>query len=409
MNRKIIIFFILLVILSINVSAIRIRLGEDNKIFFQPKMQKELIITVSDAERVATVPIALKGDMAKYATVDQKTLTMNPGDQKDIKVTLSLPEDIPKGVNILEISATEVPVNASKGSFIWMPAVGMSIKIINTDVQYDCSPGMFNAQMGGKSVSVTISASNNGLSAVEDAYVDLAIYSEEGMPLAKWKTTLFKVPPFDSGSVQTNKDFSETPPGYYTLKGTLFCGGKTFNLERQMLSAATALNINEFRVYKKDGNLHVEFDLSNDFKAPVEATSAVEIFDGEKKLDSYSLPGVGVPPLGSQMLGMGVPMSGLYVSPGTFNLKATIGIGGQRQVFEKEITFTEEELSTESSGGGFTVNQPAQKAEEPQQIVLEQPSSEGTSNKTLIRIIAGVLILVILTLIILKVLSKKSH
>ena len=409
MNQKILLLILIILLIPLDVSAIKIRIGQDNKVFFEPNLYKEIIVTVSDAEKLATVPIALKGGFAKYAKIDPISLDMKPGEVKEVKLTIQLPEDIPKGVHTIEVSATEVPVGEQQGAFILMPAVGMTIKIINVDVDYDCSLGGFSATMSNNRISIAMSARNAGKSQIGDAYADLAVYDEEGVSVAAWKSSVFAVPAFDSSSIQSFAELKNMSPGYYALKGKMHCGGKIFDMNQALTNHASDLKVNDFRVFKKDGNLNVEFDLENEYFASISADCMVWINDGDKSLDHYSMRGAGVPPKGKATLSYPVPISNLYVPPGTFTLKAVLSFEGQKKEYTSPITFTMEELSKNTTGGGFSVNMPEQPAQQaPQQIVLEQPSS-GIENKTLIRVIAGLLILVILTLIILKVLSKKSH
>ena len=407
MYKKAVVLLMFLMILPC-ASALRLQFSSDtgNKIFFEPNLAREITFTVSEVERVATVPISISGNLAKYASVEPTELSMSPGEKKEVKLKIRLPEDVPKGINRIEISAKEIPANAPTSGFIWMPGIGITLKIINTDVDYDCGLSMFNAEISANSARVNLGANNDGRKAIEGAYADLAVYDAEGMSIASWKTPSFSIPEFDSGSIQSSTALQNVPPGYYTIKGALNCAGKKIEVNREVINAASELKITNFRAFKQDGNLHVEFDLENDFLAPIEATAMTTIYNGETELDRYSMSGASVPPLGKATIKYPVPISGLRVTAGTHTITGNVAFGGKNHEFKESITFTEDDVSKKATSG-FGVTLPQQPEEAPTQIVLEQPSSEGMGNKTLIRIIAGVLILILITIFILKVLAAK--
>lgn len=409
MYKNILILLIILLVLP-NVSAIKILMGSDNKVFFEPNLAREFTFTVSEAERPATVPIALKGSMAKYATVEPSVLDMVPGDKKEIKIKLQLPETIDKGVHALEVSATEKPKDAQTGSFIWIPAVAATLKIINTDVDYDCSLGMFTASMGAKSARITLNAASAGRLPTT-AYADLAIYNAEGASIASWKTGNFEIPPYDSKTIESSTEFKEMPPGSYNIKGTLFCGEKRIELSSGMLNPATSLKINDFTAYKKDGSLYIGFDLENEYDAPINTYGIAWFYKDGKEVDHTGFTAVTVPPKGKAILGISPKLEWVPLPPGTYTVKGDITYLGNNEQREATFTLTEEDLAKKEAAGGFTMGQQQEQkpAEEPQQIVLEQPSSEGMSNKTLVRIIAGLLILILITVFILKVLAAKRE
>jgi hypothetical protein len=208
--KKALFFVFLLILFSVQVSAIKIRYGGfDRVIYFEPNLHKELTFTISDAEKNAKVPIELKGEFAKYAVVEPSELSLRPNERKDIKLTLNLPAEIPKGVHLLEISAVEQPAVAQQGAFILMPAVGVALKIVNTDVEKSCNLATFNAGMTKKSVNVVLNAANNGLDKISGAYADLALYDSEGIPVTEFKTSKFSIEPFESYTVRKKEKLND--------------------------------------------------------------------------------------------------------------------------------------------------------------------------------------------------------
>ena len=100
MYKKAVILLMFLMILPC-ASALRLQFSSDtgNKIFFEPNLAREITFTVSEVERVATVPISISGNLAKYASVEPTELSMSPGEKKEVKLKIRLPEDVPKGIN----------------------------------------------------------------------------------------------------------------------------------------------------------------------------------------------------------------------------------------------------------------------------------------------------------------------
>jgi len=282
-------FFFLIIILfllfsSLSVNAIKISYkGFDRIIYFEPNLHKELIFTISDAEKVAKVPIELKGKFAKYAVVTPSVFSLRPGEKKDITLTLDLPEKIPKGIHILNIAAIEKPAVTQKGAFVLMPAVGVALKIVNTDVQQTCSMASFNAGITKKEVNIVLNAANNGLSEIKDAYADFTLYDSEDKIVTTFSTDKFSIDPFESFTARTSEELNNAVEGYYTIKGTLYCAGKKFPITKQILNHATDITIHNFNVYKKEGYFFAEFDVENKFLAPIK-TSGVFGFYEDKKL-----------------------------------------------------------------------------------------------------------------------------
>jgi hypothetical protein len=177
-----------------------------------------------------------------------------------------------------------------------------------------------------------------------------------------------------------------------------------------MLNPATSLKINDFKAYKKDGSLYIGFDLENEYDAPISTYGIAWFYKDGKEVDHTGFSSVAVPPMGAAVLGISPKLEWVPLQAGTYTVKGDITYLGRKEQREATFTLTEEDVAKKTTGGGFTMGQQEQKpAEELQQIVLEQPSSEGMSKKMLVRIIAGVLILILITIFILKVLAAKRE
>ncbi len=387
---------IFILILSIQVSAIKISYaGFDRAIYFEPNLHKELTFTISDAEKVANVPIELKGEFAKYAVVEPSLLSLSPGEQKEIKLTLDLPAEIPKGIHVLEIAAVEQPAVAQKGAFVLMPAVGVALKIINTDVTQTCSLALFNAGITKKSVNIILNAANNGLDKITGAYADFTLYDSEEVPVTNFSTPKFSITPFESYTVRKNQKLNNAVEGYYTIKGTLFCAGKEFSVKKKLLNHAKDLKIHDFRVYKKDGYFFAEFDTENEFLAPISASGVFGFFDGKKAVRNYAMASGTVPPMGKKLFRFKKKLSWLEVPAGAYTVKSSLAFEGTHRDREASIVLTEEELKrTEEEGSGFSVKD----QKKPKEIALEQPSF-SIDGKAIVRILAALIILALLIII----------
>ena|GEM_PF-5294699 len=397
-----------MLIIAVNASAIKISYSDfDRKIYFKPNLQKELTFTVSEAEKVAEVYLRLKGDFAKYATVTPDKVYMSPGEQREIKVMLSLPEQIPEGIHTLEVSATEVPANKQKGAFVLMPGVGITIKIINTDVQYNSNIGSFNTVMTGNSITAYLNIVNNGNKNMA-ASADFALYDAEGQQVIAWKKENIGVPSFESKSIKETKKLSNAIPGYYTLKVNVKCPDRTFNLEKEILNHAKELEVYDFKAYKRDGKLNVEFDVENKFLAPISAYAMLGFYEGEKDVAHYSIPSREIPPMTRKKMSLRKLLQGMRTPAGTYTLKGILSYEGKRETYETIITLTEEDLAkVQEDGGGFQFNAP-DIAKKPK-TETEESSGFSVSGKMLIRVLAGIIIVIVLIIIIRKVFHKKEY
>lgn len=359
---------------------------------------------ISDAERSAKIPIELKGDMAQYAVVEPNFFKLQPGENREVKLTLDLPADISKGVHLLEISAVEQPAVAQQGAFNLMPAVGVALKIINTDVQKACSVGLFNAEMNSNKVLTILNVANNGKQALQKVYADYALYDSEGLPVTSWKTGEVSVAPFESKTVSKPQPLNDAVEGYYTVKGTLYCAGETFPLEKKVLNHADGLVINGFNVYKEDGFFLVEFDTENPYLAPVTAYGNLGFFDESgNSVRNYALNQGTVAPESTKIYRFRKKLNGLDVPAGAYTVKAGLSFEGKKVMKEGQIILTEDEVRrTENAGGGFSANY--QKKARQEEAALEQQSS-SISAKVIVRLLAVFAILALL-LIIFKRLSR---
>ena len=409
MKKKLFFVFLLIfvLILSIQVSAIKISYDSfDRAIYFEPNLHKEMTFTISDAEKNANVPIELKGEFSKYAVVEPSLLSLRPGEQKEIKLTLDLPAEIPKGIHILEIAAIEQPAVAQQGAFVLMPAVGVALKIINTDTTQACNLASFNAGITKKDVSIVLNAANNGVDKINGAYADFTLYNSEEIPVTKFTTPKFSITPFESFTVRTSEELKNAVEGYYTIKGTLFCAGKEFPIEQEILNHAKDLIIHDFRAYKKDGFLFVEFDTENEFLAPISASGVFGFFDGKKSVRNYAMASGGVPPMSKKLFRFKKKLSWLEVPSGAYTVKGSLAFEGTHRDREASIVLTEDELrrTEEGTGGGFNVNYQEQPAKK---MILEQPSSSfSIDGKMIVRILAALIIIALLIIIYRKYIRK---
>lgn len=402
MKHAYFIFIILLflVFFSVQVSAIKIRYADfDRAIYFEPNLHKELTFTISDAEKNAKVPIELKGEFSKYAIVEPAELSLKPGEKKDIKLILDLPAEIPEGVHVLEVSAIEQPAVAQDGAFVLMPAVGVALKIINTDQKQVCSLASFNAGITKNAVNVILNAANNGVDRIKGAYADLTLYDSEDIPITNFQTGKFAITPFESYTARKNQKLDNAVEGYYTIKGTLHCAGREFPVEKKMLNHASDLVIHDFRAYKKDGYLFVEFDTENEFLAPIKTSSVFGFFDGKKSVRNYALANGEVPPMSKKVFQFKRQLNWLEVPAGAYTIKGSLAFEGTHKDAEASIVLTEEELrrAEEATGGGFSVKGNENKKQ--QENALEKASSFSIDGKMIVRLLAAFVIVAALIII----------
>jgi len=318
-----------------------------------------------------------------------------------------LPEQIPEGIHSLEVSASEVPADAPEGTFVLIPGVGIQLKIINTDIQYNSNIGSFNAVMTGNSINAYLNIVNNGNKNIV-ASADFVLYDAEGQQVIAWKQEKIKVPAFESKSIKETKTLSNAIPGYYTLKATIQCPDNTFNLEKKILNHAKELEVYDFTAYKSDGKLNVEFDVENKFLAPISAYAMLGFYEGEKDIAHYSIPARKIPPMTRKKMSLKKLLQGLRAPPGTYTLKGILAYEGKKETYETIITLTEEDLAKiQESGGGFQFNAPdiAKKSK----TETEESSGFSISGKMLIRVLAGIIIVIVLIIIIRKVFHKKEY
>ena len=395
---------ILFLILSLNASALKINFKDkDNRVFFEPNLYKEISFYVDDAERVATVPIKLEGELAKYASVEPDKLSLRPGEGKSVLLKLQLPKDIPKGVHSITVSATEVPVDAPDSAFILMPAVGMNIKIINTDVDYNCNLGVFTVNMNSNNVQVTLNVGNDGLKKVNDAYAEFSFYDENDNFLTSWKTNKFSVPAFESNTVRSSAVLSSVPPGYYRLEGALYCGGEKIDLKKDVTNFPKDLEVYDFKITKSN-KVKFEFDLENKFDVPVSAYAMMWFYEDGKHIDHLTMPTVKIEPNTRKKYQLSLSFSDLNLPAGNYDVKGKLFHSGKMETHEGKLVITDEDVEKDFSGkGSFNVLEKEKKT-----VVLEKPSGFSFSGRSIIRILAAAAILAVILLFIFKKFHKKE-
>lgn len=404
--KKILFFIFLLVLFSIQVSAIKISYKDFNRvIYFEPNLDKEYVFTISEAERQAIVELELKGEFAQYASIEPSVFNLNPGQVRDVVLKLKLPSVIPKGVHNLEVAAVEKPAVAQQGAFILMPAVGVALKIVNTDARDVCSLVGFNSDMVSTALRVGLVVLNNGVNIISGANADFVLLDSEDVPVADFKSGSFSIAPFDAFSVSRSFKLDNLVEGYYTVKGSLFCAGMEFPFEKRILNRASDLKVHDFRAYKKDGFLFVEYDVENEFLAPVQAGSSFGFFEGSKSVRNYALARGTIEPLSRRLLQFKKKLSWLEVPAGAYTIKGSLAYVGKNTFSEASIVLTEDELkrTDEGLGGGFSVrDQEVQK-----KAVIEQPSvSFSMDGKMIVRLVAALVIIALLVIIYQKYVRK---
>lgn len=410
---KLNIFFIILLIilfLPVSVSAIKIQFGNfDNKIFFEPNLKQELVFTISEAQRSAKVPITLEGNMAKYATVKPDLLELNPGEIKEITVKLDFPAEIPEGIHHINLVAKEIPRDTPDGAFILIPGVGASLKIINTEVGQDCNLNVFNAMMNNNAARVVFNLVNNGIKEINGVYADLELYDPDNKLINSWSTEKNSILAVDSKTIETSIPLNDAEPEYYTVKGTIFCGENKFYVDEEIMNHAQDLKIHDFRAYKTEDALRMEFELENEFLVPIVTYGMVWFYEGDKHVAHYALPKKKIMPKSKEILGISKKFQGLRVPAGTYALKGELKFEGNTKFDNTVITLTEKDLEkkTDDSQGFAALDQETKKKEE-STANLEQPSGIAVSGKTIIRIIAAAIIIAVLFLLLFKNIYKRE-
>jgi len=404
------IFLIFFILLSVSCSAIKIHYGNfDEKVYFEPNLQKDFVFVISEAQRSAKVPISLDGVMAKYASVSPEIVSIGPGEEKEITVSLNLPQELPEGIHYLSINVKEIPTSAQDGAFIIIPGVGAILKIINTDMLQDCSVSTFNARIGKSVANIVLNVKNDGVKPINNVYADFNVYDSENNQLAFWKTESFSINAIDSKTIESSANLNNVEPGDYKIEGSVFCAGKELPLAKKVMKRADDIEILDFRAYKQVDKLRIEFELENLYEVPVRASGMVWFYDGDKDVAHYGLPKKKINPLSKATLGISPYLKGLRVPAGTYRLKGVLKFDGGGKSEETVITLTEEDLATEPQTGGFKVDYDAPIKEEKPEIVIEQSSGIAVTGKTLIRIIAVLVILIVLLLFLFKSFHKKEY
>ena len=377
-------------LLPIDVFSMSVSIDGSDKIYFEPNLKKEIIVEVSEVRDVVRVPIKLKGDFVKYATVQPDVLNLQPGETKQAKISLELPGEIKEGIHIIEVTATEIPVDSGGGAFNLMPAAGISLKIINTDVKHNCNVGLFTARIGGGGASVVLNAMNDGTNKINGAYADFSVYGPEENKIASWQTQKFSIPPFDSKTIESSVNLQGIEPEDYEIKGVLYCAGKVIDLNKGVTYHATDLDIKDFRVSKENGRLKMQIDLENKYKVPIPVSGMIWFYSGDKKVEHFSTTKKQISPMSTETIGVGKYFVDVHVPPGTYDLKGTIYYEGMTEATEIiSLTLTEEDFKSVQLGdsGGFSVSGAKQTS-------LEKPGFAMTS-KTLIRLFAVLIILAV--------------
>lgn len=407
------IFLIFLIILSVSCSAIKIHYGNfDEKVYFEPNLQKDFVFIISEAQRSAKVPISLEGAMAQYASVSLDVVSISPGEEKEITVSLNLPNELPEGIHYLSINVKEIPINAPDGAFIIIPGVGAILKIINTDVLQDCSVSTFNARIGETAANIVLNVQNEGIKPINNVYADFSVYDSNDNQLAFWKTESFSIRAIDSKTIESSVNLNNVEPGDYKIEGSVFCAGKELPLSKKVMKRANDIEIIDFRAYKQIDKLRVEFELENIFDVPVVTSGMVWFYENGKDVAHYGLPKKKIDPLSKTTVGISPYLKGLRVPAGTYKLKGVLKFEGRSKSKETVITLTEEDLATEPQTSGFGVEYDAEPVvAKEKQPVAEQNDSSGVAitGKTLIRIIAVLVILIVLLLFLFKSFHKKEY
>lgn len=405
--KKILFFIFLLILFSVQANAIKISYQDFNRVvYFEPNLKKDFVFTISEAERQAIVELELKGEMARYASIEPSVFNLNPGQTREVVLKLNLPAELPKGVHNLEIAAVEKPAVVQQGAFILMPAVGVAVKIVNTDSKDACSLVVFNPEMTSTALHINLNAANNGVNIINGAYAEFALFDSEDVSIAEFKSSKFSIVPFESFSVKPSYKLDKLAEGYYTVRGKLFCAGMEFPFEKKILNPGTDLKIHDFRAYKKDGFFYAEFDVENEFAVPISANGIISFVDSSgKTVRNYGLKSGSVAGLGRRLFQFSKKLSWLEVPAGAYTVKGSLAYVGKKNFGEAKIVLTEDELrrTDESSGGGFSVIAP----EKQKKAVLEQPSASfSIDGKMIVRLIAALIIIVLLVIIYQKYVRK---
>lgn len=215
--KKLFSFLLCILICPILVSAIGIgppRLVID----FEPEMTEELNFFVVNTEQAPiTVNMYVKGELAEYLKVEKQTFDLNPGERKDVKATLSLPEKIETpGQNLIKVGALSSPKGAKDATVAAKAGVESQI-YINVPYEGKYLTASLSAEdvKLGEDVEFILNARNNGLEDISSVSAVIEVFDSDEKQVRRLNSLSESVAAGETKNIKTSWNTEDINPGKY--------------------------------------------------------------------------------------------------------------------------------------------------------------------------------------------------
>jgi len=350
--------FLLIGILLLSVIATASGLGitPGRKIIdLSPGQEKELSFKIINSEdRALNLRVIVNGDLNNSFSFDQKEISINPKEEKDINYKINMPSELTPGNHIQEIMVVEVP-DSGAGK-----AIGAIVGVITQVYLMVPYPGKYaevelkiESAEAEQEVSFFMPITNLGQEDIKEASAGIEVYNSKGEKIAVVSTDNSYIKTGEKKEIVGNWK-ADVTPGVYTAKATVNYDGETINLEKEFNIGEKVLELVDVNVksFSLGGIAKFEMSVQNKWGEELKNVySETSVYDGDKLLIDFKSPTYDIPALSNNTFFSYWDTEGL--EKGTYNASVYLRYG--EKFSKKNVQFKVSSDKIETIGLGYVI------------------------------------------------------
>ncbi len=214
---------------------------------FEPNLEKEIsFLALTKGDFPTYFTLELEGEFSKYAELDKNSLFINMGEtQKEFKVKLKLPENLPPGPNILYVKVIEQDTLSTSTASAKNALVGqIIINVPYTGVYVDSKLEIEHGEIA-KPMTFTVSLFGRGdIPAM--CYATIDIFDPEGKKLDTIVTNQNQVAQAQATKVEAIWR-NNLEKGLFDAQATVICAEQKTILKEQFYVGNPSVNVLEIK------------------------------------------------------------------------------------------------------------------------------------------------------------------
>jgi hypothetical protein len=244
---------------------------------FQPGLSSEHSFTIVNSEsRTLDVSLGAEGELSQYITLGQTSASLQPGEEKAVTFTVSLPSDLEPGTREGYIRVTE---QADGDCPSCTSAVVSLLHRVRVNVPY---PGKYleggvEINQNPDRIYFSVRVKNMGQEDIEEASAEFVLSDYSGEVL-RTGTGPASMPSLDEKELVASFDPSDIEPGFYSLDTLVIYDSSALGMEDHFKFGTPSIELVEHEATMPLGGIRpISIRLKNMWNEPLSGSASISL------------------------------------------------------------------------------------------------------------------------------------